>query len=334
MRRTSIAYCIFSMIISGCTEATVPQSQQFIASNVRENVLKRNIYVGNFSTVTSYRPNGKITKYVISKGIFRPSSMLFDSSGNLYVANHGEKQVTVYAPGKTEPSRVIKDGIGRPTSLAIDRAGNLYVSNQTKNTITVYPPGSGKPSLTVSNRVSLPSKVVVDSLGNIYVANQGDVSTNRDTVSVYDSEGNYLRTVIPANEYIYDIALDGQDQLYVASDGFPGGIVAVYQAYSGNIVRTIPINDIPFELAIDSKETLYVLVGDEVVVYDYGTTSPAYAITDSTHDFISIGLDGKDDLFAGDYEAKTVTAYAPGSKTPYLNISKGIDDPRSFAFGP
>lgn len=118
-----------------------------------------------------------------------PQGLVFDSAGNLYVANYGSNQVLIYNTALVQTGS-ISEGLSGPNKLAFDSLGDLYVSNLGSYSITVYDP-SGKQitSKTITNDVHRPEGVAVDSAGNVYVGNNGP-----NQVSVYNSDGVLLGT--------------------------------------------------------------------------------------------------------------------------------------------
>lgn len=120
--------------------------------------------VNNFN-VTVYPFGGRLPSATISDGTVLPSTMTFDASGNLYVANYGpnsnQSSVTVYNGSTYKLIRTITDGVSDPDSLAIDAQGNLYVANYQANSVTVYPRGKVHPSRTIRTGVVHPLKVAI-----------------------------------------------------------------------------------------------------------------------------------------------------------------------------
>ncbi|MEO6834487.1 MAG: NHL repeat-containing protein [Candidatus Tumulicola sp.] len=72
------------------------------------------------STVTVYAPGSQSVMRTIRRGLNYAYRLAFDSSGNIYVANHfgNSGNVTVYAPGSTDVLRTIWQGIVEPRALA------------------------------------------------------------------------------------------------------------------------------------------------------------------------------------------------------------------------
>jgi sugar lactone lactonase YvrE len=123
--------------------------------------------------VTVYAPGGETVLRTIKKGLSYPGpfALVFDASGNLYVANEGGDTVPVYAPGSTKVLRTISGGMVNPEALAFDGSGNLYVANL-NSTVTVYDPNSGSLLRTISQAVDSPDALAVD--GSV-------ISTSRTT---------------------------------------------------------------------------------------------------------------------------------------------------------
>ena len=71
-----------------------------------------------------------------------PNGILFDSKGNLWLANSGDNNVlelSISISSCTATTlNTITTGISSPTRLAFDSSGNLWVTNLGNNTITVY----------------------------------------------------------------------------------------------------------------------------------------------------------------------------------------------------
>jgi sugar lactone lactonase YvrE len=113
-----------------------------------------NFYITNYhaNSIGVYKKHSTKRLRVISKGVYEPSNLQVDSSGNLYCVN--KSSVTVYAPAASVPSRTIKEGIDGPIASAVDSIGDVYVSNWSAGNVTVYPPGGTKPSETISTGIS------------------------------------------------------------------------------------------------------------------------------------------------------------------------------------
>src|SRR5580704_7991027 len=127
--RYALGICAAIAILAGCGSQTsigapgaMPQMQanrQIVAeargsqssSSAETPVTNPNLYVANEATVTVYAQGSTKVLRTISKGLSDPVALVFDSSGNLYVANFYNNTVTVYAPGGTYTVRTISQGV-------------------------------------------------------------------------------------------------------------------------------------------------------------------------------------------------------------------------------
>jgi uncharacterized protein (TIGR03437 family) len=151
---------------------------------------------------------------VVSPGIFYPTGMSLDASGNLYVACQecsGEfnfyagvykvtltGKVSAFAGGAAS-SPFLGDGgpatnavLSSPSGVAVDSFGNVYIADSGDNRIrkvdttgtisTVAGPGSGPlgdGGAATSATLSNPTDVAVDSAGNILIADKGNKRIRR-----------------------------------------------------------------------------------------------------------------------------------------------------------
>jgi len=119
--------------------------------------------VNNFN-ITVYKPGHTSPDRIISDGIDLPSTLAFDSNGNLYVANWGPNMlrsfISIYPPGGSMPTREISRGISNPLSLALISNGSLIVANAGSNTVSEYGP-AGRLERTITSHVRNPSAIAI-----------------------------------------------------------------------------------------------------------------------------------------------------------------------------
>jgi len=144
------------------------------------------------NTITSYAEAGTGDAVPIATfflGLDVPNSMAFDASGDLWVANFGNRTVVEYTQGNTGSNPAVpavtitSDGsasLNSPAGLAVDAAGDVWVANDLSNTVVEYARGrlaSGPlvPTVTISSdrsqSLSGPYALAFDSSGNLWVAN-------------------------------------------------------------------------------------------------------------------------------------------------------------------
>jgi len=203
-----------------------------------------------------------------------PSSIVGDSTGNLYVADAGNNRIRKITPdgmvtslagnanGSFQDGQGPNAGFNGPVGIAIDAAGVLYVADANNNRIrkvtldgnvnTIAGDGIGafKDGTGTAAEFNLPSDVAVDGLGNVYVA---------------DAHNNRIRKITPAG-VVTTLAGDGTPAFKDAPTGpaaefnFPRGVMVdrsrnVYVAdYSNNRIRKITPKGVVSTLAGTGEE--------------------------------------------------------------------------------
>jgi len=139
---------------------------------------------------------------------YSPQSPVFDSSGNLYVADYNGQVIrkitskgvvsTLVGLAQTTGSA---DGTGTaarfysPKALSVDSAGNIYVADSGNNTIRKVVPSTGTVTTIAglagnsgtadgvgsAARFNSPSGLAVDSSGNLYVSDTGNQTIRKIT---------------------------------------------------------------------------------------------------------------------------------------------------------
>lgn len=150
-------------------------------------------------------------------GIDQPSADVFDSLGNLYVANTGNSTVTEYPLGATTPSETISSGVSSPSGLAFDPSGNIFVLNGNA-TIVGYKPGAAKPFITRSIAHDAQA-FAVDAAEDLWVLVpaplvKGFYSAG-GSVTLYPGNGSPPQSLSGYSEPI-GVALDSSGWLYIA----------------------------------------------------------------------------------------------------------------------
>ncbi len=140
------------------------------------------------------------------------------------------------AQGNTAPLKTIQGRHSQmdvPTGIAVDDAGRVYVDNIEDGSVTIYGPrAAGKKALPIQtiggSNTGLwdPIGVAVDRQENIYILNKTS-SSQQGYVTVYaaGSNGNVapVRTIKGSTtglDWPWGIALDGDDNIYVANGSF------------------------------------------------------------------------------------------------------------------
>jgi|SRR5579863_995522 len=183
--------------VRGCYSLAIDSSDNLYAAcggNDRKN------------EIDVFAPRARSPFRAITRGIDRPRALMFDRSGNLFVANcspcssYGKKHggsITVYPPGSGVPLRVITNGIDWPVAMAFDGDGKLAVANSPwleNGWVTVYGSGS-HPTHTITKGILSPNAITADPAGNVYVSNLPVAGGKDFSVTVYNARGSLLRTI-------------------------------------------------------------------------------------------------------------------------------------------
>jgi DNA-binding beta-propeller fold protein YncE len=129
------------------------------------------------------------SKTCTDAGIGGPVGIATDTSGNLYVANQGFKNIKIFAPGTAScvaPTLTIGTGfLGAPEYIDVDPAGNVWVSDLALNAIFEFDPMLGatappitsiigkKPHLKSPMGIAISPSAAKAGVTSIYVANNG-----------------------------------------------------------------------------------------------------------------------------------------------------------------
>ena len=119
-----------------------------------------------------------------------PTSLAFDKSGDIYVANG----VAPYPFGNSPYTNTIvkfspdltylgdfATNLDKPWGLAFDQAGNLFVSNSGDDIIYKFTPEGACTFFAIADGLSNPKGLAFDIAGNLYVANAGNGTIQKFT---------------------------------------------------------------------------------------------------------------------------------------------------------
>lgn len=205
--------------IAGYYNSTTASSAQFRGPRGLAIDSKGNIYVADRdnNVIRRITPAGAVSRYAgypkatyfdatedttnsVYSGFHSPTSLAFDASGNLYVADAGN-----YAIRKITPARVVTtvaggpnqtDVVGTPAGIAVDSQGNFFISDQsgrvlelTKDNV-LYPLAGTAGVNSFANgsgtaaQFNSPQGLTVDASGIIYVADYNNNCIRKLVVTV------------------------------------------------------------------------------------------------------------------------------------------------------
>ena len=161
-------------------------------------------YAGQQSTLTA----GSTTPVATA-----PVAIALDSSGNRYVVNYRQSNITEISAAGTATTIAVP--LTDPRSIAVDSGGNLYVADHGTAFVVKVPVGGGAP-VNLGHNLQSPISVVVDSADNLYIANS---SASRIVKIVQGPTGNAQSLVTGTYTNPVGLALDSSNNLYVTDTG-------------------------------------------------------------------------------------------------------------------
>ena len=211
----------------------------------------------------------------------QPSDVAFDSAGNMYVADTGNRRVIrIAAVGGAQT--LYGSGYIFPYGIAFDSADNLYVADL-NNQIRRVAAGNGAVTL-IGSGFSSPEGVAVDAAGNVYVADGGNGSVKR-----INAVGGAVTTLATGINVPSKLVLDAAGNIFVAGQGettikrIDAGTLAVTNVGSGfSAVRAV---------AVDGQGNVFVSLSSDGIK----VVAPNGAITTLATGISSLGIRSRAD---------------------------------------
>jgi sugar lactone lactonase YvrE len=230
-----------------------------------------------------------LTTIVSSEGV---AGLAFDASGNMFLSGNEGISVVARAAGTylgvsvaaNTPTVVVGQGIQQSAgSLAFDAEGDLFALDN--NGVDVIPASSGtifgqsvtadtvKPNIAPGlGSVPWLAGMAIDAAGNLYVTNVSPQSVWVEPVASATLYGvtvvaNTARSIVSGLDYPTGLALDAQDNLFIADAGDNAvyvlpkvtGTLFGVDVTAGTLTKLVTQGlDLPTDVAFDSDGNLYV----------------------------------------------------------------------------
>jgi hypothetical protein len=282
--------------------------------------------------------NGQTTPLLaIANGVTSPLALVFDASGDLFVANQ-PGSVTEYAPPYVAPPVAITGGINHPQALVVDARGDLFIANGNgSNTVALYsPPYGNSPTATIATNVDDPVSLSLDANGDLFVVNNAG-----NTVTAYAPPYTQPPTVISHGLTAPgSMALDTRGNLFVANlNSTPNSVVEYAPPFSNASVPVATIANGVNEqgsIAVISSNLFVPNQGANTVTeYVPPYTSSPTAIVGGQSQPVALAIDASGNLFVANYGNNTVTEYAPPyAPGSWTTLSNGVTAPLALALSP
>ena len=298
---------------------------------------------GNSAALVLGQPDFTTNKGTTTQtGLSRPTSLVFDSHGNLWIADRGNNRVLEYASAGTTTSTqtsqlpslavtaTVTMGSG-PWGVAYDSGkGEVFVTNMGGGTVSVISDASNAviATVTVGNG---PIAVAYDSgKGEVFVTNRYS-----DSVSVISDASNTAVATVTGLGAPVGVAYDhATGEVFVANNG--GNSVSVISDASNSIVATITGLSGPTGAAFDSRKgNLFVQnSGSGTVSVISDDTNAIVATVTGLTAGIGVGMTydpGKGEVFVTQGNSNSVSVISDTSNTVTATVT-GLNNPSDLTY--
>ena len=292
----------------------------------------------NANDVTVYVNGQSLPLATVQNGVTNPQALIFDSAGDLFVADQ-PGSVTEYAPPYNTTPMTISNGVNHPQALAIDSRGNLFVANGSgSNTVTMYsPPYSGQPVETIASGINDPVGITLDSNSNLFVVNEA-----ANTVTQYAPPYVAAQTTISKGlNAPNSLALDVRGNLFVANlNSTPNSVVEYSPPFNGGSAPVATITEGVNEqgaIGLNGSANLFVPNQGANTVTEYVApyANPPATIVGGQSQPVALAIDALGNLYVANYGNNTVTVYAPPyASGSWTTLGNGISLPLALALSP
>jgi hypothetical protein len=307
---TAAGTATFSVTVLDSTTPTVQRATRSLTLTINPAPLAR-VWAGNgansdvnafpLTAAATTPPTGGLKGSLT--GLNGVGALVFDPTGDLYVASTNTSAVEMFASGaggNVAPRRILsgpRTGIVTPHGLALDASQRLYVTNTSANSVSVFPAGAQgdvAPVQTIAGPgtgLSAPWGITIDKAGHIWVANERG-----------DANGAYSLTeyAATANGNQAPLASITSPQLTT-----PEGLA---QDSSGNLLAAGLFGHSVLRLANRSP---------------WGAETPSLTLSSGLQGPEAVDLDAGQNIYVAD-EFSGLVIYRAGSSTPRVMLNGGV----------
>jgi sugar lactone lactonase YvrE len=189
------------------------------------------------------------TQTTVGAGL-KPSGIVTDAFGNIYVADQAANQVLKGSTTGTTLTPVVTTGLSKPSGLALDSLGNLYIADTGNNRI-LETTSTGTTIGTIGASLNAPQGVAVDAFGNTWIADTGN---NR----VVEVAPNGVQSVAPLTGLAAptQLTFDSLGNLFVVDSG--NSRIVELPVFGSQITVNLGTGLTPTAVAVDPSGTIYV----------------------------------------------------------------------------
>lgn len=254
-------------------------------------------------------------------------SSMIQGADFFYVSNWGDNSVSQFRSNGTFQSSIANGD--RPEGLALDSLQNIYIGYRYNDSIKEYD-SAGTLQSTISSNLNRPIGLTFDKSGNLYAANDGLGSPSPDSISKFNSTGQFQSAL--TSNVLHDshgIVIDSSGNLYVAD--FTGGKINKFDP-GGNQLFSITSNlSGPIGLALDQSGNLYASNYNNNSISIFNSSgSYQSSISSNLSGPIGLAFDNAGRLFAVNNTNNSISIFASNG-TYISSITTGLSGPRFIA---
>jgi DNA-binding beta-propeller fold protein YncE len=244
---------------------------------------------------TSYVAAGAVTT-LVSSGLYYPSSVAVDGSGNVYIPDAGNNAIKEWLQATGTVTTLVSSGLNNPRGVAVDGSGNVYIADTDDNAIKEWVKATSSVTMLVSTGLSSPAPVAVDGAGNVFIADYRD-SEIKEWVAATSS----LTTLVSSGLIYPDgVAVDGSGNVYIADEG--NYAIKEWLKATNTVTTLVTGLSLPIGVAVDGSGNVYFSDADNSAVKEWlkATGTVTTLVSSGLFRPAGVALDGAGNVYIPD----------------------------------
>ena len=239
---------------------------------------------------------------LVSSGLSKPDGLAVDTSGNVYIADTGNKAVKEWNASTQAVSTLVSSGLSEPYGVAVDASGNVYIANN-------YPGDSATKKWNGSSLSTLlspngPEGVAVDTSGNVYVADTYyNLNGATGAIEEWNVSTKQVNPLVSSGlNTPTGVAVDASGNVYIAD--YENSAVKEWNV-SSQLVTTLPLSPgvyLPTGVSVDGSGNVYVAdYGHSLVkVWNVSTQTVVPLVPSGLKNPFGVAVDGSGNVYIAD----------------------------------
>ena len=241
----------------------------------------------------------------LMSGLSDPTGVAVDSSGNVYIADTGSREIKEWQASTQTLSTLVSSGLSVPYGVAVDGLGNVYIADPGDNKIEESRTATQTLTTLVSSGLNEPEGVALDSSGNAYIADWGD-----NAIKEWQASTQTLTTLVSSGlDYPSAVAVDAAGNVYIADSGHTA--IKEWQA-STQTVGTLVSSGLsgPYGVAVDGSGNVYIADGDVIKEWQPSTQTMSTLASSGTSNPSGVAVGGSGNVYIADPSQNSINELA------------------------